>query len=145
MNKKPYELCVDNCKYAIDGECTYRNYRYKTVAVDLDGTLLDFDNGWAGHKTFGNLKEGAKEALEHFRTKGFKIMIYTTRNEVDLVKKLLDKYGLAYDWINENPTHPPCGSNKLIADFYIDDRAIHFTNWKDVIKEVENRKTLAEK
>lgn len=107
-----------------------------TIAVDLDGTLATYD-GWKGEEHFGKLRDGAKDALEALKDKGHKIIVFTTRGDKELIKKWLDENELSYDHINENPDQPAGSSGKVIADVYIDDRAVNAKgNWKDIMVEV---------
>jgi len=128
-----------DCPYNEKGDCVWEDAdKPKTVAVDLDGTILRY-NGWKGHKHFGEPIDGAKEALEEFRKMGFKIIIWTTRPDKRSIQEVLRKHNIPYDYINENPYQPPDVSNKIYADFYIDDRAIEFTTWKATLKRVKDR------
>ena len=106
-----------------------------TVCVDLDGTLLSYDN-WKGEEVFGDPLPGAVDAMQQFRESGWKIIIFTTRANRDLIAKALDKRGIVYDHINENPDQPGENSGKPLADVYIDDRAVRFENWDKTVKTV---------
>ncbi len=114
----------------------------KVVAIDFDGTLFEYD-GWKNSAHYGEPIDGAKEAVEKLRDRGFKIMIFTTRGNVEGVKEALEKYDIPYDYINENPHAPPeadISDVKPPANYYIDDRAVHFTgDWNEVMKEIEKR------
>lgn len=114
----------------------------KVIAIDFDGTLFEYD-GWKNSKHYGEPIDGAKEAVEKLRDRGFKIMIFTTRGNEDAVKEALEKYDIPYDYINENP-HVPLEAEisdvKPPANYYIDDRAVAFKgDWKDVMKEIDER------
>ena len=92
-------------------------------------------------KYFGTPIKGAKKALINLRRKGYKIIIHTCRvnpvlnNSYSLdelymkVKKILTKNEIPYDeiWL---------GTGKPLADYYIDDRAIKFEDWKQVLGEI---------
>lgn len=111
----------------------------KTVAVDLDGTILTYD-GWKGEDHFGTLRPGVKKVMDGFREKGYRIIINTTRGNNERVGKELDKHAIVYDYINENPDQPEGSSDKLIADAYVDDRAIDGSrSWKWIGQETEKR------
>ena len=114
----------------------------KVVAVDFDGTLFEYD-GWIHPDHYGEPIDGAKEAMEALREKGFKIMIFTTRGKEEVVRDALEKYEIPFDYINENP-HAPDGAEisdvKPPANYYIDDRGVHFTgDWREVMEEIDRR------
>ena len=54
------------------------------------------------------------------------MVVYTARNwpEYRVTKKWLDDHGFAYDGLHKG---------KPVADVWIDDRAIRFTDWDDVL------------
>ncbi len=119
----------------------------KTVCVDLDGVLAQYDE-WKGVEKFGPVIPGARFFLEALRRVGFKIVIHTTRCSpdvnpqkeegnfppepdwlpggrmafwttylVDLVRQWLNDNDLPFDEIWS-------GRGKPLADIYIDDRAV---------------------
>ena len=115
-----------------------------TVAIDLDGTILDFDlRRWLeeGMDYFGEPKENAIKALTRLRRLGYNILIYTTRiNEAlhsgytieqmrQYVAAVLYVHHIPYDeiWMNKG---------KPLADYYVDDRAIEFTTWMGVTQKL---------
>jgi len=98
--------------------------RPHVLAIDLDGTLLQYD-GWKGPEHFGVLIEGMVKVLRQLREKGWKISIWTTRAADDALRAHLQRHDVPYDYINENP-HGPTGSPKIFADVYLDDRALRF-------------------
>lgn len=120
----------------------------KVVAIDLDGVILK-DDGWSGQDSFGepletttwwhvlyrlgftdipksNCKLHPREALETIRFNGYVIVIWTTRSREDLVAECLKNHGIPFDFINTNPHGPEDSSRKIMADYYIDNRAIEF-------------------
>lgn len=67
--------------------------------------------------------EGAQEALRSFKEAGHTIVIFTVRGgEPKHVREWMDYYALPYDHVT---------NIKIPADWYIDDRGMHFTNWKE--------------
>jgi len=87
----------------------------RLIAIDFDG-VIRIDDKPAG---------GVFEALNKFKNKGYEVVIFTSRNLKE-VRKFLRTYGFP----NIRATHSkPDG-----ACAYIDDRAIKFTSWRDVIK-----------
>ena len=106
----------------------------QTVCVDLDGTLLRFDD-WRGVEYFGEPFPGAKEFLSKLRER-FWVVIYTCRctegidgpEKANLlrnrVRDELDRLEFEYDdiWI---------GQGKPIATAYIDDKGLRCDPAKD--------------
>jgi len=105
------------------------------VAIDFDGTIAKYD-GWKGYRHFGELIDGAKEAISVLREQGFKVIIYSTRGTIEL-EDYLNHNGIEYDYININPEVTTQNPGKPYADVYIDDRAFHFTgDWVDTIQQL---------
>ena len=91
--------------------------------IDMDGVICEerttFERGLA------KPIEGAVEALVNLHNKGHFIIIYTSRGwqEYLSTKTWLDSYDIPYDLLL---------MAKPIYDVYIDDRAIHFTDWSGI-------------
>ena len=94
--------------------------------IDLDDTLATENPDGS----IGNLMEGAKEALETLKQKGWNIVVFSYRSNVDedSVKEFLDKNKLPYDSIF---------IGKPAYQVLVDDRAIKFNNnWKEIAQEI---------
>jgi len=117
----------------------------RTVVIDLDGVLTDFENckvgcNYEGYpKTYKQLqrdkcplREGAQEFINNLRKKGFKIIIHTSRipEEGFVTVKWLWRNKIHYDRIRYN---------KPRGIIYIDDLAHEFKNFKEAEKEICNR------
>ena len=126
---------VDRIKYNVP----------KVIAVDFDGTCCDHE-----FPNIGKIKSGCKEALELFHQLGYKIIIWSCRtcsymqdvfsppedlecaaaidrNKVKEMKQWLDANCIHYDEIDDGTKGKP------VADFYIDDKAIRFSNnWVEI-------------
>ena len=90
----------------------------KVLAIDYDGTIV---------LESGKLIDGIKEQLEALRAIGWKIIVWTVRDDNEGVAKHLTELGVPFDHINENPYNPQRESRKIYADVYLDNRAISFT------------------
>ena len=91
------------------------------VAVDFDGTLsLD-----SQYPDIGRFNTSLYEALMKLRSIGWSIVLWTCREGKELKEAVewCKMNGLEFDAINENPSHVPFKSRKVVADMYIDDRA----------------------
>jgi len=125
-------------------KCNFENANIpRTIAVDFDGVIAKY-SGWKGHDHYGEPIRGVKTAMKMLRKWGFKVIVYTCRADVRGVARYLRQNNIVFDYINENPYQPPdVHPSKLYADFYIDDRAITFTNWRDTLSRLNtliNRK-----
>lgn len=110
-----------------------------TVAVDLDGTLAE---SLVPHdpETIGAVRPKVKEWMEKFRAAGARLIIFTVRDGDELVTDWLEENEIPYDYINENPDQPDGSSGKIIADVYLDDRAVDASgDWDDHGKVVLQR------
>lgn len=102
----------------------------KTLAIDFDGTIVE--HAWP---RIGALKKGAKEAITRLYS-NYTIIIWTARNNPSLgdvhkslaeVEKFLKDNNIPFDHIDDGK------NGKLVADYYIDDRAIEFRdNWTEI-------------
>lgn len=113
----------------------------KTICIDIDGTICRHD-GWRGETYFGELIPGANECISKLHNEGWTIIIYTGRNDKDLVSQFLTNHGIPFDAININPKLKGIErSGKPLADVYLDDRAISFKgNWEEAYEEINHFK-----
>lgn len=115
--------------------------------IDFDGTIHKYSKGYQDGTVYDEPFEGAKEFIDWLRSKGYQIVIFSTRasktndqetggdhkKEIIKIENYLKEYDIHYDLIT---------AEKLAANFYIDDRAIHFNDWKSVQDEVKKRMNL---
>ena len=131
-------------------------YKYRpSVAVDLDGVILEYD-GWKGPDHFGGPLPGAGEFLKSLRKMGLRIIIHTARvnsahpesleEVVSQIEGILKAWSLPFNevWV---------GQGKPIALAYIDDRAIFMNSrtcqskmagWKSALAEISVAKAEAD-
>lgn len=117
----------------------------KTIVIDLDGVIADFENckegcDYSGYpETYQQLKrlncplrEGAIEFLTKIKSQGFKIIIYTSRvqQESKLTLDWLKKYKIPYDELY---------LDKPRGIIYIDDLAHEFKSFEEAEKCLKNR------
>jgi len=119
----------------------------KRALIDFDGPIHKYSQGYKDGSLYDKPPEGTKEFIDWLKDKGYQIVIFTTRasktndyetggnhkKEIIKIQKYLKEHEIHYDLIT---------AEKLAANFYIDDRAIHFNNWKDVADEVKKRMNL---
>ena len=118
----------------------------KWVAVDFDGPIHGYSKGWQDGVLYEEPSEGCIIALHTLKEKGFNIAVHTARivesftpniitdgfkiNYIQLraVEEYLAKFNVPYDTIVP----------KMVAEAYIDDRAIHChpasgSQWESVL------------
>lgn len=95
------------------------------LAIDFDGVIHDYKNPIKGRK-MGFVIDGTKQALENFKSRGDRIIVFTvwggTEQGKKTIKDYMDYYNLPYDEITN--IKPNC-------DAYIDDKAIRFVSWRE--------------
>lgn len=87
----------------------------KTIAIDFDATIHKY-KGWNEGKLDAPI-DGAMEGIEKLIRRGFKVVIFTTR-DADTVKLWMHQYG--FPELEVTAVKPP-------AVAYLDDRAVLFT------------------
>ena len=96
----------------------------KTVALDFDGVIHNYKEPKPGRK-MGPPIPGTKDALELLKSAGYTIIIHSC-NRAQAIKDFMSYYQLPYDSIWE-------GQGKPVADAYLDDKAIKFVHWDQVL------------
>lgn len=105
------------------------------IAVDFDGTLCEYAFPEIGKQT-----EHQKQLLDlliELREKGHYLILWTNRGDNEKYKCLTEainwceKQGLKFDIINKNNPEKEAKklsgtSPKIMADYYIDDKALEF-------------------
>jgi len=116
----------------------YPNYK-KTICVDFDGTICEWK-----YPAEGKPLPGVKSAMKIFRELGFRIIISSCRTnkkinpniykeQKNIIENYLIKNNIIFDEIDDGE------NGKVIADFYIDDKAVEFserTGWAKVIRKI---------
>lgn len=102
-----------------------------TIYVDYDRTIHDNNNRPDGKK-LGKPILGAKESLQQLKDEGHEIVVFTVRAKEDtrFLEDWFRYFGIPYDSIT---------NIKGAADFYIDDKAIHFDNWEDTLNKIKEQ------
>ena len=98
----------------------------KVYAVDFDGTLCE--NAWPD---IGAPCHELIEKMKQLRKNGHKVILWTCREGMRLVDAIAwcSGHGLFFDAVNDNLDEhmKRFGSNsrKILADYYIDDKAMY--------------------
>ena len=96
--------------------------KQRTIAVDFDGVLHAYSRGFQGlDNAYDPPMPGAREALEALRAQGNVLKIMSSRPRV-VIEEWLARYDLAH-------LFDEVRNDKFAATLYIDDRALHFTDW----------------
>lgn len=118
----------------------------KRAMIDLDGTIHKYSEGYKDGTIYDDPFKGAKKVIDWLKRHGYEIVIFTTRasevnatelggdqnDQIRQVGEWLKKHGIYFDKIT---------AEKLAADFYIDDKAIHIQDgdWDTVFKVIQKR------
>jgi 2-hydroxy-3-keto-5-methylthiopentenyl-1-phosphate phosphatase len=114
------------------------------IAVDFDGTLCEFAFPKIGEQT-----EKQKELMSlliEMRNQGHKLILWTNRGDNEEYPVLTEaiewckEKGLEFYTVNEKKLSGP--SPKIMADFYIDDKAL---KWADVTSQSDTLNFLHSK
>ena len=102
-------------------------FKINIICVDIDGVLAEENNG---KYSIANQIKDAKISIDKLIEKGFKIYLHTGRHILKREETIywLQKNNINYDHIV---------FNKPVAKYYIDDRAIRFNSWKEVLNKIE--------
>ena len=103
-----------------------------TFAIDFDHTICDTHNVTPPHK-MGPPLPYAREFLTKLHEKGHTIIIHTCRandgsRAIRVVEDWLKYFEIPFDCV----WSAALNGAKPVADYYIDDKAIRFTSWKEV-------------
>lgn len=114
----------------------------KVIAVDFDGVIHEYSDGWKDGEIYDDPIPGVQDALKKLQDK-FRIVIFSTRNhdrtikgekqsnQVSDMREYMEKHEIPFDEIYQ-------GNGKPIAKLYIDDNAYRFEgDWDKSLPEVE--------
>lgn len=104
---------------------------HKRVLVDFDGVLRAKDKQ-------GLPIEGARASIRALRKLGFQIVVFTTRAAPSEAGNVHSSIKHVENWLAENDIdYDRITGEKLDADYYIDDKAIAFTNWQAALRQIQ--------
>lgn len=96
------------------------------ILIDFDGVVHDHKHPLTARKMGGPI-EGAKEALDQL-SPHFVVVIFCTWADTDRNKKIIEDWLFYYNIYFDDITNI-----KRNAACYIDDKAVRFTNWDEVL------------
>ncbi len=118
----------------------------RRAMIDLDLTIHKYSEGYKDGEIYDDAFEGAKEVIDWLKDQGYEIVIFTTRASKENAKELggdsNDQIKKVGQWLKKHNIHfDKITGEKLAADFYIDDKAIHIPNgnWETVLKVIKKR------
>jgi hypothetical protein len=110
------------------------------IAVDFDGTLCEFNFPNIGKQT--PHQQELMDTLIQMRKEGHKLILWTNRGDNKNYQSLTEavdwcrEKGLEFDAINQNIEGQKKLSGyspKVMADIYIDDKAVNVKDWKSIL------------
>lgn len=104
------------------------NRTYRVLAIDFDQVVHDAKNPVPGRR-MGLPMPDAVEGMNKLKDLGYKLIIHTVRGgSPKHIEDWCEFYGVPYDEVtNIKPT----------ALWYIDDRALPFVSWLDLVNRLE--------
>jgi hypothetical protein len=118
----------------------------RRAMIDLDKTIHKYSKGYKDGTIYDEPFVGAKEVIDFLRKNGYEIVIFTSRASVGNCKEMgsdrQDQINQVADWLDNNDIYyDKITGDKLAADFYIDDKAIHIPNgdWNVVMNVIKKR------
>ena len=110
------------------------------IAVDFDGVIHKSSKGFHDGTIYDEPIEGTKKGLEYL-SKSYKLVVYTCKANPD--RPLIDgKTGteLIWEWMEKYDLSKYVSDivhGKPNAKYYIDDKAICFIDWNQILKVVK--------
>lgn len=102
--------------------------RQPTVAIDFDGVLHAYSQGWQHGEIYDDPTPGTAEALRRLNIR-YRLVVFTARHNLDDVRAWLRLHHLAHYF--EDVTN-----RKPAAIAYVDDRALRFTSWEHTLEDL---------
>jgi len=135
-------------RVAYPNESVIKSPPVNRVMIDLDRTIHKYSKSWQDGSLYDDPILGAKQVIDWLKSKGYEIVIFTTRASAETAKEhgqdVNEQIESVENWLSNNEIYyDRVTAEKLNADFYIDDKAIHIKdgNWLDVLKEIKSRIT----
>jgi hypothetical protein len=127
-------------------EVAANNDNIKRAMIDFDGTIYPYSKGYNGGVLDEEPFPKAKGVIDWLKGMGFEIIIFTTRASKENAEEMGGDHtkqlkNLENYLTNNNIYFNRITSDKLGADFYIDDKAITIENgdWHSVKEIIKSR------
>jgi len=102
--------------------------RRTRIAVDFDGVVHRYSDGWQGGEIYDVPMEGAAEALRSLSIR-HDLILLTARHNLEDVKVWLRMNHLEHYFVDVT-------NRKPAAIAYLDDRAVRFTDWPKALTDL---------
>lgn len=114
-----------------------------TIAVDFDGVIHAYRNGWQDGSIYDEPVAGAFDALRALM-ENYAVFIHTTREPTQVSKWMIEKGWTTAISTGTSLTNKFWNHRNLLlvtnfkhpAIMYIDDRAVRFSNWAEALADV---------
>lgn len=127
-------------------EVAANNDNIKRAMIDFDGTIYPYKKGYNGGVLEEDPFKEAKGIIDWLKGMGFEIIIFTTRASKENAEEMggdhLQQIKNLENYLSNNNIYfDRITSDKLGADFYIDDKAITIENgdWHSVKNIIKSR------
>jgi len=98
------------------------------LIIDIDGTICTEEKTFS--RSMAKPIIGAKNTLDKLKAEGHTLILYSARS--------WNEYEMTIKWLNDNKIpYDQVILGKPIGDYWIDDRAIGFTTWSDVLGKIK--------
>lgn len=118
----------------------------RRAMIDFDVTIHKYSKGYQDGSLYDDPFDGAKQTIDWLKGLGFEIIIFTTRASKENAEEMggdhLKHIKNIENYLKDNQIYfDRITSDKLHADFYIDDKAITIENgdWDSVKKIIRSR------
>ncbi len=97
------------------------------IIIDIDGTICTEERQFS--RSLAIPIPGAVESIKHLKSLGHTIIIYSSRTWAE--------YDMTFDWLKKHDiVFDQLILGKPQGDFWIDDRAIEFTDWQKTLSKI---------
>lgn len=101
------------------------------LIIDIDGTICTEEKTYS--RSLAKPLEGAVASINLLYEQGHTIIFYTARTWME--------FEMTTDWLNRNGfKYHQLVMGKPIGDVWIDDRALQFTNWDEMVDILDRKK-----
>lgn len=108
------------------------------LLIDFDGTIHKYSNGWADGTIYDIPNDGAKEAIDTLKDR-YEIVIFSTRASCKENKDCQQQIMSMRKWLGRHDIHyDDITSEKIGAFKIVDDLAITFKSWSQVLKDIKS-------
>ncbi len=103
------------------------------IVIDVDGTICTEEKTYS--RSMAKVIKDAVESVNNLYDDGHTIILYSARS--------WQEYEMTEDWLKRhNFRYHQLVMGKPIGEVWIDDRAVRFTTWSEVNRELRNKKII---